>query len=208
MKGITINQTQKDLFRPLLRDFLDTKQELFLLAEAIDWQYFEQSFSPYYSAVGQPAMPIWLMVEVHILKHLYNLGDETLVLAWIVNPHIQYFCGEAHFQHKFPCNPSDFVHFRKRVGEAGIEKIFAYSVQIFGKDGQEEVQLSDTTVQENHTTFPTATKLAYKIIKNCNCCQFKYIEQAVVVTLVASYRVLLLVRGDFSHHYRHYFFLN
>ncbi len=72
------------------------------------------------------------------------------------------------FQHQFPCDPSDFVHFRKRVGEAGIEKIFAYSVQIFGKEGQEEVQLSDTTVQENHTTFPTAAKLAYKIIKNCN----------------------------------------
>ena len=60
MKGSAINQTQKDLFRPLLRDFLDTKQEVFLLAEAIDWQYFEQSFSPYYSVVGQPAMPIRL----------------------------------------------------------------------------------------------------------------------------------------------------
>jgi transposase, IS5 family len=62
MKGIAINQSQKDLFRPLLRDFLDPKQELFLLAEAIDWQYFEQYFSPYYSKVGQPAMPIRLMV--------------------------------------------------------------------------------------------------------------------------------------------------
>lgn len=168
MKGSAINQTQKDLFRPLLRDFLDTKQELFLLAEAIDWQYFEQSFAPYYSAVGQPAMPIRLMVGVHILKHLYNLGDETLVSAWIMNPYMQYFCGEAHFQHAFPCDPSDFVHFRKRVGEAGIEKIFTYSVQIFGNEAHEEVQLSDTTVQENHTTFPTAAKLAYKIIKNCN----------------------------------------
>jgi transposase, IS5 family len=168
MKGTAVNQHQKDLFRPLLRDFLNPQQELFLLAEAIDWQYFEQSFAPYYSAVGQPAMPIRLMVGVHILKHLYNLGDETLATAWIMNPYMQYFCGEAHFQHAFPCDPSDFVHFRKRVGEAGIEKIFAYSVQLFGDLAKEDIQLSDTTVQENNTTFPTSAKLAYKIIKNCH----------------------------------------
>jgi IS5 family transposase len=182
---------------------------------AIDWQYFEQSFSPYYSVVGQPAMPIRLMVGVHILKHLYNLGDETLVLAWIMNPYMQYFCGEAHFQHEFPCDPSDFVHFRKRVGEAGIEKIFAYSVQIFGKEAREDVQLSDTTVQENHTTFPTAAKLAYKIIKNCHviaqketikqrqtykrvyCCETLTTPNThdVLNALCANYRCLLVVKS-------------
>jgi hypothetical protein len=25
------------------------------------------------------------------------------------------------FEHKFPCDPSDFVHFRKRIGEEGVQ---------------------------------------------------------------------------------------
>lgn len=81
---------------------------------------------------------------------------------------MQYFCGMAHFEHKFPCNPSDFVHFRHPLGEKGIEKIFAYSVKIHGKDSREKKVLSDTTVAENNTTFPTDAKLAKKIIDKCN----------------------------------------
>ena len=60
------------------------------------------------------------------MKHLYNLGDETLEGAWIMNPYMQYFCGRVFFEHQFPCDPSNFVHFRKRIGEGGIEKIFAH----------------------------------------------------------------------------------
>jgi IS5 family transposase len=65
------------------------------------------------------------------------------------------------FEHKFLFDPSDFVHFRNRVGEAGIAKIFAYSVKIHGKSVAKKSSfvLSDTTVQENNTTFPTDAKL-------------------------------------------------
>ncbi|MEZ4907849.1 MAG: hypothetical protein R2771_09490 [Saprospiraceae bacterium] len=79
-----------------------------------------------------------------------------------MNPYMQYFTGEAHFKHKFPCDPSDFVHFRKRIGIEGVEKIFAYSVKIHGKESKDKKMLSDTTVQENNTTFPTDAKLANK----------------------------------------------
>ena len=103
-----------------------------------------------------------------MLKRIYNLSDERLCEAWAMNPYMQYFCGMAHFEHKFPTDPSDFVHFRKRIGEKGVEKIFAYSVNLFGKQSQEKVQLSDTTVAENNTTFPTDSKLAKKIIDACN----------------------------------------
>ena len=74
------------------------------------------------------------------------------------------------FEHRFPFDPSDFVHFRKRVGEEGIEKIFAYSVKLHGKDvpKSSKIVLSDTTVQENNTTFPTDAKLCKKVIDGCN----------------------------------------
>jgi len=105
-------------------------------------------------------MPVRLMVGSLMLKHIYNLGDETLVEAWKMNPYMQYFCGMVHFEHKFPCDLNDFVHFRKRIGEQGVEKIFAYSVLLHGKAALESQTLSDTTIAENNTSFPTDAKLA------------------------------------------------
>jgi IS5 family transposase len=108
------------------------------------------------------------MVGCLILKQLYNLGDETIAIEWKMNPYMQYFCGEAHFQHKFPFDPSDFVHFRKRIGVEGVEKIFSHSVTLHGSRAKGKMLLSDTTVQENNTTFPTDAKLAKRIIDRCN----------------------------------------
>lgn len=173
MIGKTSNQTQGDLFQPLLIDFINMNHELILLTQKIDWIYFEKEFSCLYSNTGKPAMPIRLMVGSLMLKRIYNLGDETLAEAWKMNPYMQFFCGMAHFEHKFPCDPSDFVHFRHRIGEKGIEKIFAYSVKIHGKDAKEKQVLSDTTVAENNTTFPTDAKLAKKIIDRCNAIAIK-----------------------------------
>ena len=160
---------QPELFRPMLVDFIDDKHELVLLSEKIDWDYFEKEFSPLYSKTGNPSHPIRFMVGCLLLKHLYNLGDETLASAWIMNPYMQYFCGRVFFEHKFPCDPSNFVHFRKRIGEKGIEKIFAYSVKMHdAKVNTSNFVLSDTTVQENNTTFPTDAKLCKKVIDYCN----------------------------------------
>ncbi len=164
MIGKSPNQNQMNLFQPLLKEFINRNHELALLADRIDWKYFQDSFSEYYSNTGQPGMPVRLMVGCLLLKRLYNLGDETLAGSWIMNPYMQYFCGEAYFQHKFPFDPSDLVHFRKRIGEKGIEKIFSYSVDIHGKDAKSDLLLSDSTVQENNTTYPTDAKLAKRII--------------------------------------------
>jgi len=160
---------QPELFRPMLVDFIDNKHELVLLSEKIDWDHFEKEFSPLYSRTGNPSHPIRFMVGCLLLKHLYNLGDDTLALAWIMNPYMQYFCGRVFFEHQFPCDPSNFVHFRKRIGEKGIEKIFSYSVKMHdAKTGTSNFVLSDTTVQENNTTFPTDAKLCKKVIDYCN----------------------------------------
>jgi IS5 family transposase len=168
MIGKPADQNQGNFFESLLKDFIDMSHELVLLSEKIDWKYFEDEFSQYYSNVGKPSMPVQLMVGSLMLKRIYNLSDERLTEAWVMNPYMQYFCGMAHFQHQFPCDPSDFVHFRKRIGEKGVEQIFAYSVQLFGKQAEEKMTLSDTTVAENFTTFPTDSKLAKKIIDKCN----------------------------------------
>jgi len=164
MLGKSPNQNQTNLFSPLLKQFLNMDHELVLLADKIDWKYFENNFKQFYSNTGQPGMPIRFMVGCLMLKRLFNLGDETLAEAWTMNPYMQYFCGEAHFQHEFPCDPSDFPHFRKRIGEKGVELIFKYSIELHGKSAKSKQVLSDTTVQENNTTYPTDAKLAKRII--------------------------------------------
>jgi IS5 family transposase len=173
MKGTLPSQNQRELFRPMLRDMIDMKHELALLADRIEWGYFEKEFSPLYANVGQPGIPIRVMVGCLLLKQMENLGDETLAKQWVRDPYMQYFCGMKCFEHKFPFDPSDFVHFRKRIGKEGFEKIFEYSVQAHGEkkgDAKAEAKwhLSDTTVQENNTAYPTDAKLCKKVINGCN----------------------------------------
>jgi len=168
MIGKLTNENQSDLFKPLLVDFIDMRHELVLLSNKIDWKHLEKELSVYYSNKGQPSMPIRFMSGCLLLKRYYNLGDETLAEAWEMNPYMQYFCGYSHFEHKFPCDPSDFVHFRKRLGVEGIEKIFVHTVELHGEKIKSEQLLSDTTVQENNITYPTDSKLAKQIIDKCN----------------------------------------
>ena len=104
-------RNQRELFRPMLTDMIDKSHELALLSDMIDWQHFEKELSSLYSHVCQKSIPIRLMVGCLILKHLENLGDETLPKRWIRDPYMQYFCGMRCFEHRFGFDPSDFVHF-------------------------------------------------------------------------------------------------
>jgi IS5 family transposase len=160
----------RELFRPRLEDLINPNHELALLSKSIDWQYFEQEFKKYYSAKGAPSVPIRMMVGCLLLKHLYNLGDDRIPEYWVRDVYFQYFCGSVFFEHKFPFEPSVFVHFRKRVGQSGIAKIFSYSVHLHGSEVPKQAKfvLSDTTVQENNTTFPTDAKRCKKVIDKCN----------------------------------------
>ena len=170
MLGKLPDKNQREFFRTRLEDLINPNHELALLSKEIDWNYFEQAFKAYYSDKGAPSVPIRRMVGCLLLKHLYNLGDDRLPEYWVRDVYFQYFCGEVFFEHKFPFDPSDFCHFRKRVGEEGMGKIFAYSVRLHGEDvpKQAKFALSDTTVQENNTTFPTDAKLCKKVIDKCN----------------------------------------
>ncbi len=62
MIGKLPEKEQRDLFRPMLKDFINMKHELVLLAEKIDWSYFEEEFSCFYSETGAPSVPIRVMV--------------------------------------------------------------------------------------------------------------------------------------------------
>lgn len=158
---------QRSFLYPNLIDQLDPKDPLLLLAEQIPWEQLENDFAPLYAKRGRPAKPIRLMVGLLILKQLENLSDERIVVEWKRNPYFQAFCGMQTFQLDLPCEPSDLCHFRKRIGEAGFEKIFKISVLLHGKDALENEIIVDTTVQEKNITYPTDTKLRVKVISRC-----------------------------------------
>ena len=154
------------LYQDLLEQ-LNPKDPLLLLAGKIPWEIFDREFSVLYADRGRPGKPIRLMVGLLLLKQIENLSDERVVEAWVRNPYYQAFCGMEHFQWRFPCDPSDLVHFRKRIGESGVEKILQVSISIHGERALEREIVVDTTVQEKNITFPTDTKLRIKVIKRC-----------------------------------------
>ena len=161
------DQTQGSLFFSL-ESTLNQKHPMYILANKVNWQLLEDSFSSLYCLDnGRPAKPIRLMVGLLILKHLRNISDESVVEQWSENNYYQYFCGEEVFQPCEPCEASELVHFRNRIGESGIELILKESIRINGNDSNDSTASIDTTIQEKNITFPTDSKLHRKIIDKC-----------------------------------------
>ena len=109
------------------------------------------------------------MTGLVILKHIRNVSDESVVEQFRENAYYQYFCGERFFTTAQPCDPSEPVHFRHKIGEEGMDMILKESIRVNddhdkqGPTGCGTV-FPDTTVQEKNVAFPTDAKLADKII--------------------------------------------
>lgn len=158
-----------DLFRSRLDNILNLRHELVLLTNSIDWNFLENKVAPFYSDEGRPGIPARLIVGLHILKHMYNLSDESVCERWVENPYYQYFCGEEYFQHTFPIERSSMTHFRHRVGEDFCIALLQESLNTAHQLGALETKnlekvVVDTTVQEKAITFPTDAKLRYRAI--------------------------------------------
>lgn len=157
---------QSDVSSPLLSSFIDMKAPLVVLGQQLGWTSLEADFSKYYAKMGAPSKPVRLMAGLLILKQMFNKSDEVIVEEWKQNPYYQYFTGEICFCWHFPCDASDLVHFRKRIGEEGVKKIFAMSLALHqSKLAKAQEVITDTTVEEKNISFPTDTKLALKSIQ-------------------------------------------
>ena len=187
MKQSSPDHRQMSFMSAGLMDQLNPKHPLLCLARSIPWDFFESEFAPQYAAVGRPAKPIRLMVGLSILKHMENVSDELIVQHRVQNPYDQAFCGEVEFQWSFPCDPSDMLYFRKRIGAKGFEKILASSIILHGEKAIEEEVCIDTRVQEKNISFPTDAKLYRKMIVRC----LKLARKKVSITTTRDSKIIV-----------------
>ena len=161
------NEPQGNFLMPDLTSLLDAKQVIYVLAGKIDWAGLERAFEGHYHALGRPALPIRRLVGLLMLKQLFNLSDERVVEQWSQNPYFQFFCGETQFQWGAPCEASELVHFRHRIGPQGGERILAETVRLHGSQTKESEVVVDTTAQPKNIAFPTDSGLYAKVIAHC-----------------------------------------
>jgi transposase, IS5 family len=161
-------EEQGELYQTRLSTLLDQSHRLYVLAEALDWEFFEREFGALYvEQRGRPGLPMRLLVGLHYLKHLYDVSDERVVAGFVENPYWQYFCGEEFFVHELPCNPTSLVKWRQRIGPGGMEQLLAETLaaaqrQQALKPGEIRRVNVDTTVQEKAIAFPTDARLYQK----------------------------------------------
>jgi IS5 family transposase len=120
------------------------------LGERINWAGLEAKLAPYYAANGAPSKPIRLMASLLLLKQMFNKSDEVAVADWVQSPYYQYFTDGIHFEWTMPCDPSDLVHFRKRIGEEGTRVIFSMGLSLHEEKITETgaaALITDTTVK-------------------------------------------------------------
>lgn len=102
------------------------------------------------------------MAALLLLKHIRNISDESVIEQWEENSYYQYFSGEKVVRSWTPCEASELVHFRKCIGEEGIELIFRESIRVNGDESNDKNATTDTTVQEKTSPIPRMPSPTYK----------------------------------------------
>jgi len=154
-----------------LRDFIDLKHRLCLVADDLDWGMLETELGKYYCEDnGCPGKPIRLMAGLLYLKSVYELSDEDVLSSLRENPYQQYFCGFVYFQKDIDLDSSSLTRFRKRLGEAGLDLLNkAILDRAIEHKYLKSRQLSrvniDTTVMSKAIKYPTDVDLYHDMLR-------------------------------------------
>ena len=169
MKPKRTDHSQGDLFKSRISSLINPMHPLKVLADRLDWAFFEKEFGKHYKqGGGQPPKPIRLMVGLLMLQHMFKKSDEKVVRTWVENAYWQYFCGYDYIAWAPPINPSSLTRFRQRLGEDGMKKILQATIQEGLKQGAIKPRelrrvTVDTTTMEKNITYPTDTQNLNKI---------------------------------------------
>lgn len=183
----------EDFFRARLDHMIDLRHPLCVLSCRMPWQQIEASVSHLFmrkarasvampdldlfgeapvavaraSNAGRPRVPLRMMIALLYLKHAFNESDEGVVERWGETPTWQFFSGQAHFEHRRPCDATTLVKFRKLLGDEGVEELLAQTInaavemKLIAKSDLERV-IVDSTVQQKAVAHPTDSRLLEK----------------------------------------------
>jgi len=164
-------QKTLEIFKVRLEEIINKEHPLVRLSESINWKSLEEKLTEKYSEkMGAPGKEIRLMVGLQYLKYMYNESDEMIVQKFVENPYYQFFCGNEYFEHSLPIDSSSMTRFRKRMGSETIDDLFKETVRSAERSNQlkekdfEHLNV-DTTVQQKAISFPTDSKLYYKMLE-------------------------------------------
>ena len=73
-------------------------------------------------------MPIRLMASLLYLKHSFNLSDEDVCERWSESALWQFFSGMDYYEHRKPCDATQFGRFRNDLGEDGMEQLLKATI--------------------------------------------------------------------------------
>jgi len=150
-----------------LQDTIDPEHKLVKLAEAIDWLAIHEDLEPYYSGIGRQALPIRLMVGLHLLKHMENMSDEKCTDRIRGDIYWMYFCNvepeslKGQYVH---LDSSSMTKFRNRIGPDGFAKIEGVIQDYLAakKKIDPKVMSTDSSCMEKNIAYPTDSGLLDK----------------------------------------------
>lgn len=115
---------QTQLWKIMLRDLVDPKHQLVLLAGAIDWERLEKAVEGAYCPDnGRPSCPVRLLAGLTMLRYQYGLSDQQVLDGWVENPYWQFFCGGTFFEHEPPVTQPTLSRWRAKLGGKGAEEM-------------------------------------------------------------------------------------
>ncbi len=179
----------QDLYRQTLKEMVDPRHPLVVLAGRIPWDELEARIEPLIvrnlrssrtvpqddlfgpslqvagvRGGGRPRLPTRLMLSLLYLKHAFNESDESLCARWAESVPWQFFSGQTYYEPRLPCDPTHIGRFRKMIGEEGVEQLLIATIEAAVssnavKPAEFEKVIIDSTVMEKAIAHPTDSRL-------------------------------------------------
>ena len=85
------------------------------LAEAIDWDRFEQGYSELFAPCGKAAISARIALGCRVIQLHYEVSDREVVQLVRESPYLQYFLGMEIFSDEMPFSARTVARFRARI---------------------------------------------------------------------------------------------
>ncbi|HKK88776.1 MAG TPA: IS5 family transposase [Saprospiraceae bacterium] len=130
------SETRHTLFSNPFSENLNPKNRWVVLEKILPWDDMAQVFLDQLSDnTGRPSKNLRVVLGALFIKHIENLSDERTILAIQENIYMQYFVGLPGFTTEPVFDPSLFVYIRRRLGNAGAEKLNDIMIEYAIKHG-------------------------------------------------------------------------